>query len=211
MPKSKAIPSGSFFQSVTCWRIVRPDPTIKLRTVKVKLILKAYVILESIDWAFDNVLYPAVLAWLGSIVGGIVMTLLSALACYILLLYYMQSKEDWLGVDVLEAAKARSDELTEKLRMKRHGWRRILKIVTFVPATISLFILWVLKKNDVAIFFALSIFKDAFRTVAFLRHGRKGTLTGRDWFIFWASIAVSNVWWTFRWSIIIVAFKKVFF
>ncbi len=206
-------PPGSFFHSATHWRILVPEPVTKsqvLTTIKAKLILKAYAILESIDWAFDNLLYPTILAWLGSLVGGIIMTILSALACYILLMYYIQSKEDWLGVDVMEEVKEQGGGWVQKLYSKKGRWWKLLHITAFIPAKMFLVVLWLLKKNDVVIFFTLSIYQDAFRTTAFLRHGRKGDLDHRDWAIFWASIAVSNVWWTFRWSIIIVAFKKVF-
>jgi len=137
------------------------------------------------EFLFDTVLYGTVVAictiqlgpLLGPIVTLAVMTPISALACYGYLRFYDWSKKDWLG---LEALKALREGNTLLHRVVRYG---------NVPA-----------------FFALSVFSDAFATVVYLRgKERYEGLTTRDRKIFWASIVVSNAYWTLRWTAIVQA------
>lgn len=211
MSHDKTTPHGSFFKSATRWRICVPEQkeTQIVWTKKAKLLAKAQLVLASIDWSFDNLLYPTVLLLLGPLMGGVIMTVLAALACYVILAYYIQSKEDWLGVDVIETIKEQGGKWVERLYSKQ-GYRwKIVHLLAFVPAKIFLLVLWLLKKNDVVAFITLSIYTDGFRATAFLRHGRKGPLTRRDWAIFWSSIVISNLWWTLRWSLIIEVAKRL--
>jgi hypothetical protein len=55
-----------------------------------------------------------------------------------------------------------------------------------------------LKKGDSAAFLFLSIKEDAFITMVYLRHGshQYNGMSGRDWRIFIASLAVANAYWT---------------
>lgn len=43
---------------------------------------------QAINWAFDFILYPYVLWRFGLVYGCLITTTLSALACYLLLLFY---------------------------------------------------------------------------------------------------------------------------
>ena len=56
--------------------------------------------------------------------------------------------------------------------------------------------------EDVIMFFLLSIFQDSFITTAYLRHGRKEGLGGRDYIIFFSSSIVSIGYWALRNGII---------
>lgn len=177
---------------------------------KTKLLVISHTILTIADWLFDNVLYPFVLIWLGNFNGLILMTVLSSIYCFLLLKYYMASKEDWLGVDVLEMVKDNADYWLNKIRNQAGFVWGIYKIFFYLPIKILRLVIWALKKNDVAAFIGLSIYEDAFKTTAFLKHGRKGGLGRRDWVVFWSSILVSNLWWTLQWSVIIAVFKSIF-
>lgn len=177
---------------------------------KMVLLFKAHTLLYIADWLFDNVLYVFVLAVCGVFVGLLIMTVLSIVFCLTLLMYYIKSDEDWLGVDVVEDVKENGDAWIRKLYSKRtRWWNSIVRVLGYIPTQIFRLVLWLLRKNDIAAFLALSIYEDAFRTTAFLRHGRKGPMNNRDWGIFLASIVVSNVWWTLRWSIIIEVVRKL--
>ncbi len=69
--------------------------------------------------------------------------------------------------------------------------------------------MWALKKGDIIAFFALSIFEDAFKTTAFLRHGEFNGLRKKDWIVFSLSLIVSNVYWTLSWSILFIPLKYI--
>jgi len=135
------------------------------------------------EFLFDTVLYGTVVAvctimlnqpW-GSLTALTVMTPISALACYGYLRFYDWSKKDWLGLEMLKGLR---DGNTLLHRIVRYG---------NIPA-----------------FFALSVFADAFTTTVYMRgKGRYEGLTTRDRKIFWASIVVSNAYWTLRWTVIV--------
>jgi len=127
-----------------------------------------------IAFAFDYVLYPAVIYWLGLVIGGVVMAGLSFLVCWLLLWFYDRSGRDWLGI---EAAK----QIREYVGHSR--WRRWLA--------------WVLRQGDFVVCVALSIKFDPFITTAYMRHGAFNGMSRRDWRIFWASWFIGNAYWTF--------------
>ncbi len=202
-------PSRSYIRSATDWLIIVPEPKIKGQWKrKAKTILKGRGALYIADQIFDNVLYPSILVLLGKTLGLVVMVVLTVIYCLSILLYYTKSKEDWLGVDVVESVKERGNEWVKKLYSKTGWWWRLMHAFAYIPTKIFTLTLWLLRKNDLTAFFVLCIQTDAFQTTAFLRHNRKGSLTRKDWWIFSASIVVSNVWWTLRWSIIIELVKK---
>src|SRR3989344_3513973 len=51
---------------------------------------------------FNYTVYPAAIAWLGAVMGGLVMTVFSAFICYLYILFYDWSKKDWLGLELLK-------------------------------------------------------------------------------------------------------------
>lgn len=125
---------------------------------------------------FDYALYPAVIAWLGAVVGGAVMTVLSALFCYLYILAYDWSGKDWFGFEMMK-------EMRDGGEHESRAWRVVQRVA---------------RKGDWAAFLALSVYADPFFTIIYMRRG-VGTYSGlssRDWKIFWGSVLVANLWWT---------------
>ena len=178
--------------------------------LRIGTIAFSHALLSVVDFLFDNLLYPAMLVWCGKLIGGVIMTSLSCLICFCLVTFYVWSKKDWLGVDVVEAVKERGEIWIKRFYSNKGHWWLLIKAIAYLPSRIFLLVMWLLKKNDIAAFMALSVYQDAFKTTIFLRHGRTDGLVSRDWIIFVASIIVSNVYWTLRWSVIIEIFKAIF-
>lgn len=128
------------------------------------------------EWIFDFIFYPVVIAWLGTVKGGLVMTAISSLVCYLYLLFYDWSKTDWLGLELLK--RVRDGEAKQN---------RVARLVQ-----------WITRKGDWLAFIALSLYTDPFETTVYLRKGAEeyNGLSRRDWKIFWASVLVANLWWT---------------
>ena len=127
------------------------------------------------NWQFDNVLYVYAVYRLGLLIGGALMTLLSLVQCAFLLVLYERMRIDWVGAGPLTAG---------------HGsrgpawWRRLLS--------------WAADRGKFVVFLALCVFQDPFITTAYFRGGRFDGLKRRDWHLFFASVLVSNGYWTLR-------------
>jgi hypothetical protein len=128
---------------------------------------------QAIDYLFNFVLYPLVIYHFGLLVGGLVMMLLSFVACLLSLWFYDWSKRDWLGI---EAIKGLKDYEGSKSLGRLSGW--------------------LLRKSDPVVFLFLSLKYDPFITTAYLRHGAFNGMSRRDWRIFLGSTVVANVYWT---------------
>jgi len=124
------------------------------------------------DEAFDFVLYPFVIFWLGLLWGGFVMASLSLLNCYLLLKLYDWLKRDWFGIEFVKAFR---------LYNGTSRWRKALA--------------WLLNRGDAVAFVVLSVRYDPFITTAYLRHGIYSGMTSRDWRVFLGSVLVSNLVW----------------
>lgn len=125
---------------------------------------------------FDFTLYPAAIAWLGTVVGGLVMTALSAFVCYLYILFYDWSKTDWLGYELIKVV--------------RDGEEKQSRIACFVQR--------ITQKGNWFAFLALSLYTDPFETTVYMRLGSEkyNGLSKRDLKVFWASVLVANIWWT---------------
>ncbi len=140
---------------------------------------------------FDWVLYGAVMAWAtvhygqlwGPVVTFTTLAPLSALFCWAEIMFYDWAKKDWLGLEMLK--EFRDEEKHE------HWFGRMLHRIT--------------RWGHIPAFFVLSAHTDAFITTAYFRpkHRQYHGMTRRDWGIFWSSIAVSNMYWTLRWTLIV--------
>lgn len=128
------------------------------------------------ELVFDFTLYPAMIAWLGTVNGGLVMTAVSALMCYLYILFYDWAKKDWLGLELVK--EMRDGEVQEG------------RIARFVQS--------VARKGNWLAFVALSLYTDPFVTTVYLRQDADAYngLSPRDWKIFWASVLLANLWWT---------------
>ena len=123
---------------------------------------------------FDYIMYPLVMWRLGLVWGAIVMSVLSFISCWGLIKLYDYLKVDWLGFELIKEKKE-----NEKLGR----FHRVLR--------------WTLRKSDWLALILLSIYQDAFLTVAYLRHGANSYngLSRRDWLIFVISWVISNGLW----------------
>jgi hypothetical protein len=128
-----------------------------------------------ISGAFDWFLYPTVVYWLGIVKGGAVMTLLSMLACLVMMKFYDWSKRDWLGIEAIKGLR------------EYEGNKRIGKLTA-----------WALTKGDLVVFLILSVNLDPFITTTYMRHGKNqyNGMSKRDWTIFSSSVIISNAYWT---------------
>lgn len=127
------------------------------------------------NYAFDYALYPFVIYKIGIIKGGLLMTAAAAVINILCLKFYDWSKRDWLGIETLKGMK---------------GYEGESLLIRFMSG--------MLKKSDPVAFFFLSIKEDAFITMVYLRHGihQYNGMSGRDWRVFLASLAVANCYWT---------------
>ena len=125
-------------------------------------------------WAFDWVLYPFVIWYLGVFLGGAVMTVLSFVLCYTLIRFYDWTRRDWLGIETVKSLK------------DRKAGPRIAKLTS-----------WLLKKSDPTAMLFLAIKFDPFITTVYMRHGshQYNGLSRRDWKIFLGSLLIGNIYW----------------
>lgn len=124
-------------------------------------------------WAFDFVLYPLVVYWLGLIVGFCVMASLSFLVCWLILRLYDWSGRDWLGIEAIKEFKNYSG-----------------------PNRSARWFAWAMRRSDPVACILLSIKYDAFIVTSYLRRGHFGSMTARDWRIFVLSWFIGNAWWS---------------
>jgi hypothetical protein len=141
-----------------------------------------YVANWLIDFGFNFILYPYVIWKLGILSGGFVMTILSFLLCYVIMIFYDWAKKDWLGIETIKQLKEYKGK-----------------------STVGRLAAWLMKKSDLVLLVVLSVKFDPFITTAYMRHGAHeySGMTKRDWKIFMASLLVGNIYWT------IVAFAGV--
>jgi hypothetical protein len=127
------------------------------------------------SYLFDYLLYPFIIWKLGIIRGGILMTALAGIFCYLTFVFYDWSKKDWLGIETLKSLKSYA------------GAAKLGRMAS-----------WFMKQSDPMVMLFLSIKYDAFITTAYMRHGshQYNGLNKRDWTIFGLSLAISNLYWT---------------
>lgn len=140
---------------------------------------------------FDHVLYGAVAIYTttmwgaiwGSLMCFLIMILPSAATCYLLLRLYDWAKLDLLGLETLK-------RLREGTGFKSWFGNLVARIA---------------RKGDIPAFIAFSLYTDPLMTTLYLRKGVEqfNGMTIRDWQIFWASIVISNAYWTLRWVVIV--------
>jgi len=131
---------------------------------------------QAIVLAFDYALYPFVMWRLGLLWGCVVMTVLSAMICYLTLLFYDWAKKDWLGIEAIK-------ELRDDNKQGR----------------IALYIGALLRRSNWFALIFLSAKFDPFIVTAYMRPGsyQFNGLAAREWRIFWASVLISNLYWSF--------------
>jgi hypothetical protein len=143
------------------------------------------------DWLiYAFVVYQCTSLWgtyWGSIAAFFIMAPLSALVCWLYLLFYDWAKKDWFGFELLK-------ELREEEAQSSWFRRLMIRIARW---------------GDLAAFIALSIHDDPFMVTVYLRkkgHEHRG-LSRRDWNIFWLAVVFSNAYWTLRWTVIVTVIE----
>jgi len=172
---------------------------------KIGVLAVGHAFKESTDHLFDYWLYIAVIAFFGTLTGGIIMALLSLLACYLLIIFYDWTKKDWLGIELIKESDFGPDFLKQKSRrsyLAHFFWWPFRQIFRLVK--------WAQKRGGLAAFAVLSVYTDPFVTTVFLRHKKFGGLKKRDWFVFLNSVIVGNFYWTLRTAVIILVAKLGF-
>jgi hypothetical protein len=118
------------------------------------------------------VLYVFVIYHYGMLQGGALMTALSCIQCALTLVIYQRMRIDWVGAGLL--AELRTKENPSRLE-------RVLRPLSH----------W----SPKAVFVALCMLQDPFIATAYLREGRFGALTRRDWQHFLVAVLISNLYW----------------
>lgn len=142
------------------------------------------------EWAFDYVLYPFTLAYVGYLWGSIIMIALAVIVNYLIIRAYDWAEVDWLFIEEIKRIRDGEDvQLTGILK-----W--------FKP---------LLKKGDVVAFFVLCA-DDPVTATLYLRKGSHlyNGLNSREWFIFWAANVVSNLYWIGAIILTLESFKHFF-
>ncbi|MFZ2484386.1 MAG: hypothetical protein WAX80_02670 [Minisyncoccia bacterium] len=145
-------------------------------------------VIEGSNQLFDYVLYPTVILWLGTIKGGIAMTVLALVMNYIIVVWYNRTQHDWFGLEWL-----RLQETIEAQTFFGKILRKLLYIGRW-PAYIG-----------------ISIYDPAYGFI-FLR-GRKSegiNLNRADWFWFIVSNLIGNLVWILIISGAIETIKHLF-
>ncbi len=127
------------------------------------------------NWQFDNVVYVYAIYRLGLLAGGALMTLLSMLQCAALLVIYERMRIDWVGAGSIARFSGAAST---------SWWQPVIQ--------------WAMRRGQLMMFLALCIFQDPFITTAYFRGGRFDGLRVQDWRVFFASVLVSNGYWTLR-------------
>ena len=134
-----------------------------------------HILYATFNWFFDNVLYVAAILQLGLVSGGALMTALSLIQCAASLVLYEHIRIDWVG----------AGSIAQLAGVPNPAWWQRL-------------IAWATRRGAVVVFLVLCIFQDPFITTAYFRGGRFDGLRSRDWRLFFASVLVSNFYWTLR-------------
>jgi hypothetical protein len=144
----------------------------------------------AISWIFDFLLYPFIISIYGILLGGLIMTVLSFLICYLLVVFYDITKKDWIGIETLKKI--------EDFTPKKIPEKGINRFVILTINAIGNFSALIMKKSDALLLILLSIKFDPFITVVHIRHGshQYNGLSRRDWKIFITSVIIGNVYWT---------------
>ncbi len=128
---------------------------------------------QAMIWVFDFLLYPFVIFWFGLLRGFAIMAVVSFIICWLTMLFYDWSKRDWLGIEAIKSLKVYA------------GPNRLRQALA-----------WILRQSDPVACVLLSLRYDPFIVTVYLRRGRFGGMTRRDWRIFLLSWLIGNAWWS---------------
>jgi hypothetical protein len=175
---------------------------IKKHRKRATILVIGHTLGETIEHIFNYWIYIPVIAIMGVLKGGLVMSAASLVLSYLILRFYDWSETDWLGIELLKEANYGPDFL-ERMRKKS----RLAGIFWWPFHQIFRLVQWAHKKGGFAAFWVLSMYTDPFTTTVFLRRDKFGGLSRRDWLIFIGSVIIGNFYWTLRTAVIIIIAK----
>ncbi len=147
-----------------------------------------------LDYGYDWLIYPLIMWYFGTWLGGLIAAIGAMTICFTLLMFYERQKKDWLGAGTLD-----------EVLIFVNAW------IGNNPKGIFRLISWGLKNSKVFSFFFMSIFRDPFETLVFLRRGRfEQKLNWKDYGLFFLSGVIGNIYWIFRTEIHLLALRAVF-
>lgn len=170
---------------------------------------------EGIAVLTDDYIWPLMIVLFGW-KGAVGMSAFSLIQCAVTLVIYQRMGKDWLGIAVIEDARTAANEKVDSF----FAWRGesffgtiivwVVKVFLIIPALASRVALWLLDFRATR-FFGLGILQDPFQMTAYFKNAdfSEKSLTKRDWLIFLASWAWSNIYWNFHSTV--VAFIVVWF
>ena len=144
-------------------------------------------LIEGQNQFFDYIVYPAVILWLGSIKGGLVMIGVALIINFLVVYWYRNTTQDWFGLE----------------------W---LKVQETIGATTRFgrFLQRLLRFGKWPAYIAISIYDPAYGFI-FLR-GREGQgpkFKKADWFWFIITTVIANLVWILLVSGVIGAIRQV--
>ena len=146
----------------------------------------SYATVTTISIILDDILWPAMMLWQGSIAGGITMFWITLLDNLILIWAYDKIKKDVFAFEALR-------ELTEQ---EHKGLGKKLLV-------------WFIKAGQVPAFIAIS-FWDPFLSVIYMRKGaEKYKMEKRDWWYFGLAMVIACTGWTLCWQGVFITVKAV--
>jgi hypothetical protein len=135
----------------------------------------------------DDILWPIMVAWLGPVNGGAIMTFIALVINLLLIRIYDALKRDVFGFEKIRELE--ESEVKGFWMWLIHKALKIGKLPTFIVLS----------------------FYDPFLSVIYMRKGINGyKMTLRDWYFFILAMIIACVSWTFLWQIVIVAGKSFF-
>jgi len=140
---------------------------------RIRTLLVGHTVNAIIVYSGDYVVYPLVIYSLGLVWGFVVMAILSFIGCWLTMKFYDWSKNDWLGIEAIKS-------------LKNYEGKNLA----------ARWLAWALRKSDPVACVLLSIQYDPFIVTVYLRRGRFGGMSGRDWRIFLFSWFIGNAWWS---------------
>jgi hypothetical protein len=130
------------------------------------------------SWLYDDIFYPAIIAWLGVFAGGLIAASIAIAICWIWLKLTLASDKEWFNMKIL---------------------RKIQRIIYWAARVAKYFHVkasWVDKAEYAVTFLLLSFKFDPIITTLYFRYEDKTkVITRRDKKIFWWSAILSNAYW----------------
>ena len=170
------------------------------------LVVSGWGLYESFNIFYDYILWGYI-QYKYEILGSIALSLGALIINFFLLHWYTKKGIDWLGVNILEDIKKNGHKWVDKVLANKN---KLMIIPVFLPVKLFSLLLSALNKNDVLAFLFLSIWQDPFIAVAFLRHGRVGPVTKKDYYVLLASTVVTSLYWSVLIEIILRIIQAIF-